>query len=136
MPPEALDDNPVYDASLDIFSYGAVTLYVITQQWPKPKAREKKNPSTGRRELVSEIKRRQKYLDKLATIAPNLWSLVCSCLDDNAVKRPLAEKVSEIIKSFQCKKTNLTDYSSKIKVDEVVPHVHLQVCFTSIHTPE
>ena len=33
MPPEALDDNPVYDTSLDIFSYGAVTLYVITQQW-------------------------------------------------------------------------------------------------------
>ena len=97
MPPEALDDNPVYDTSLDIFSYGAVTLYVIT---PEPKARERSNPATGRREVVSEIERRQNYLVKLAipAIGIALKPLVLSCLDDNAAKHPMAEEISDTIK--------------------------------------
>ena len=90
MPPEALDDNPVYDTSLDIFSYGAVTLYVITQQWPEPKARERFNLATGRRELVSAIERRQEYLDMFTVSALNaeLRPLVLSCLNDDSTKRP------------------------------------------------
>ena len=36
MPPEALTTNSRYGPSLDIFSYGGVVLYVVTQQWPHP----------------------------------------------------------------------------------------------------
>ena len=30
MPPEALDDKPVYGPSLDVFSFGGVILYVTS----------------------------------------------------------------------------------------------------------
>ena len=36
MPPECLADRPVYGVPLDVFSYGVVILYIITQLWPQP----------------------------------------------------------------------------------------------------
>ena len=65
MPPEALSIRPVYGPSLDIFSYGGVILNVATRQWPQPSDQVEFNPDTGRREVVSEVKRRQQYLDKM-----------------------------------------------------------------------
>ena len=36
MPPEALEDKPQYDTSLDVFSYGGITLHTVNGKWPKP----------------------------------------------------------------------------------------------------
>ena len=36
MPPEALDEPPVYSEKLDCFSFGVLTIQVITRQFPKP----------------------------------------------------------------------------------------------------
>ena len=48
MPPEALQPNPQYDQSLDIFSFGAVALYTASQKFPfaheiAPSVREVQN---------------------------------------------------------------------------------------------
>ncbi|XP_065884876.1 uncharacterized protein [Dysidea avara] len=98
MPPETLDDKPKYGPTLDIFSYGGVILYTITQQWPEPKAREKHNPYTGRRELVSEVDRRNDYLDKMTGVAIALDPLTRSCLNDSPDERPSITEVSRTIK--------------------------------------
>ena len=108
MPPEALDDNPAYGPSLDIFSYGAVILYVTTQDWPEPRAREKYNSVTGKRELVSEVERRQEYLGKIAEseVGIELRRLVVSCLDEDPAMRPVIADISRSIKGLKTQHSN------------------------------
>ena len=36
MPPEAVKDKPVYIEKIDCFSFGVITVQIITQQFPKP----------------------------------------------------------------------------------------------------
>jgi len=98
MPPEALANKPIYGPPMDVFSYGGVILNVITQLWPEPTDRECINPKTDKLELVSEVKRRQKYLDRMTDVAANLLPLVESCLDDQPKKRPTVTAISTQIK--------------------------------------
>ena len=116
MPPEALSIRPVYGPSLDVFSYGGVILNVTTQQWPQPSDAAEFNPDTGRRELVSEVKRRQCYLDKMTGGAADLKPLVISCLDDNAKSRPPLTQVSMTIKRVkdECSQKSSHDGMSPI----------------------
>ena len=101
MPPEALSKRPVYGPPLDVFSYGGVAINVITQQWPEPSDLIQVNPNTGRREVVSEVMRRQSYLDKITGLALELKPLVISCLDDEARNRPPVTHVSTEIKKVK-----------------------------------
>ena len=101
MPPEALTKKPVYGPSLDVFSYGGVALNVITQQWPEPTDREQLNPSTDKWEVVSEVTRRQKYLNMFTGGAADLLPLVTSCLNENPKKRPSVVEVSMEIKRIK-----------------------------------
>ena len=98
MPPEALSIRPVYGPSLDVFSYGGVILNVTTQLWPQPTDLVQINPDTGKREVVSEVKRRQHYLDKMTEGVEYLKPLVVSCLDDDPKVRPLAADISITVK--------------------------------------
>ena len=98
MPPECLADRPVYGVSLDVFSYGGVILYTITQLWPQPSSWVQFDPDTGRRMVLSELERRQRYLDKMTGGAADIKPLVMSCLDDNPKKRPPLTHVSMTIK--------------------------------------
>ena len=111
MPPEALSIKPVYGPSLDVFSYGGVILNVTTQLWPQPTDAAEFNPDTGRRKLVSEVKRRQQYLDKMTGGAADLKPLVMSCLSDNPKKRPPLIQISTTIKRVK------DEYSQKSSYD-------------------
>ena len=89
MPPESLCDKPVYDLSLDIFSFGGIVLYVTTQQWPSPSPWVIYDPVTNVKiTCTSEVERRQQYLDKMTGAYADLKPLVISCLDDNPKNRP------------------------------------------------
>ena len=112
MPPECLTDKPVYGLPLDVFSYGGVILCTITQLWPQPSSWLQLEPNTGRRVYLSEIQRRQHYLDNMTGDAANLKPLVISCLDDNPSSRPpVAQVTSEIkrIKYMHVKKSGCDD---------------------------
>ena len=65
MPPEALLDDAVYDISLDVFSFGGITLHVITEEWPTPGAPTQFDIVTRSTRGFNEIERRQQYLDKM-----------------------------------------------------------------------
>ena len=117
MPPEVLGTRPVYGPSLDVFSYGGVILNVTTQLWPQPTGLVEFNPDTGRSELVSEVKRRQQYLDKMTGGAAYLKPLVISCLDDNPNSRPPLTQVSMTIKRAK------DEYSQKSSCDGMSPIV-------------
>ncbi|XP_065910235.1 uncharacterized protein [Dysidea avara] len=97
MPAESLADRPVYGLPLDVFSFGGVILYTATQLWPQPSSWVQFD-SHGRRIAVTEVTRRQHYLDRMIEDAADLKPLVMSCLDDNPKNRPLIEQVSVEIK--------------------------------------
>ena len=89
MPPEALGSRPVYGTPLDVFSYGAVIIHGITQQWPHPTAHMELNPATGKQVLVTEVERRRKYLDMMSIITNELVQLTSSCLNTDPKRRPV-----------------------------------------------
>ena len=98
MPPEAQSNKPKYGTPLDVFSYGGVILNVITQVWPEPSDRNQFNPETKLWEVVSEVKRRQRYLDMMSKGAASLKLLAARCLDDDPDSRPEMAQVSTEIK--------------------------------------
>ena len=116
MPPEALSIRPVYGPLLDVFSYGGVILNVTTQLWPQPADRTQLNPDTDVWEVVSEVKRRQEYLDKMTEGATDLKSLVISCLSDSPKNRPPVTEVSMTIKRVKdvCSEKSSRDGMSPI----------------------
>ena len=98
MPPEALVDKPLYGLPLDVFSYGGVALYTVVGEWPEPSNQMEVDPKTRKRVALSEVERRQQYLDKMIEEAEVLRPLVEECLDDYPARRPTIEIVSERIK--------------------------------------
>ena len=98
MPPECLANKPVYGLPLDIFSFGGVTLYITTREWPQPAPWVDFDPNTGGRIVLTELQRRQQYLDKMTGVHTYLKPLVMSCLDDNPKNRPSVANVLSDIK--------------------------------------
>jgi len=99
MPPEALgEDNPVYGTPIDVFSFGEITLHVFSEKWPTPSGSKLIDPVTEKLVALTEIERRQKYLDKMTGKAAELRKIVEQCLNDNPDKRPPIQEVSIIIK--------------------------------------
>ena len=100
MPPEAVQDKPVYTEKIDCFSFGVITLQILTQQFPKPGDRRKKIeinqpgiPAGTVAEIrVSETERRQNHI---SIIDPNhsLLQVSLDCLKDRDVERPSAKQL-------------------------------------------
>ena len=98
MPPESLKDNPKYDTSLDVFSYGAIMLFISSHEWPAPTELVECDPDTDELKAYSEVQRRQKYLDSMPEETHSLRPLVKSCLSNKPASRPTMEVVSQTIK--------------------------------------
>ena len=101
MPPEALDDKPVYGPSLDVFSFGGVILHITSKQWPTPKSWAQTDRTTGKRVLLTEVERRQQYIDMITGDDMDLKPLAVSCLQDVPSMRPSAMDASEKIKQIK-----------------------------------
>ena len=91
MPPEAWLDNPVYNAALDVFSFGVVVLHTLTHEWPKPLGRFK-----SAMEVCPEVERRKRYLDKISD-SP-LKPVVEQCLSQLPKDRPSTNDVLKELK--------------------------------------
>ena len=148
MPPECLADRPVYGVPLDVFSYGGVILYTITQLWPQPSSWVQFEPDTGRRVYLSEMQRRQRYLDKMTGDAAKLKPLVMSCLDDNPIDRPVVSQISVMIRKVkdECSEKSGCDRMSpiiwwaqassdqRVKVCDLYIYIGSQLnCLKSVH---
>ena len=99
MPPEALDDTPEYGPPMDMFSFAGIILHTFNQQWPCPSKQVQFDPKTRRRVALSEVERRQQYLDKMIgdTDSEVLRPLMEECLDDDPAVRPTIAAVCERI---------------------------------------
>ena len=63
MPPEALADHPEYSTGLDVFSYGGLILHTVNQEWPTPTSNVELDHKMKPIKMLTEVERRQKYLD-------------------------------------------------------------------------
>ena len=98
MPPEALDHNPVYDNSLDVFSFGCLILHVLTGQFPVPNKEFVPKPNDpGSFVKVLEWDRRASYVQQVPH-DNGLLSIAKQCLDDNPSTRP---SMAEAIEKFK-----------------------------------
>ena len=94
MPPEALSPDPKYDAKLDVFSYGALTLYVANQEFPI--VYEPPMPPLVTKKQEIQIYKRKHWVDKMGVSHP-LHSMVMSCLMDHPDHRPTSKELNDII---------------------------------------
>ena len=97
MPLEALSTSPIYGPPMDVFSFAGIILHTFNQQWPSPTDAIQFDPKTRRRVALSEVERRQQYLDKMIGEAKELRPLVEECLDDDPAVRPTIASVCERI---------------------------------------
>ena len=108
MPPEAVQDEPVYTEKIDCFSFGVITLQILTRQFPKPGNRRKRIeishpglPSGTMAEVpIPEIERRQNHIGE---IDPNhsLLQVVLDCLKDRDVERPSSHQLCEAVTALK-----------------------------------
>ena len=91
MPPEAVQDNPIYTSKIDCFSFGVLVVQILTRQFPNPSNRrvhvpvQVRNTDARRQrilvEIVPEIDRRNNHI---SLIDPNhsLLPIALECLQD------------------------------------------------------
>ena len=97
MPPESLANSPIYGPPMDVFSFAGITLHTFNQQWPRPTEQVQFDPKTRKMMALTEIERRQQYLDKMIGEAVVLRPLVEECLDYDPAVRPTIATVCERI---------------------------------------
>ena len=112
MPPEALADDPTYSIGLDVFSYGGLILHTVNQEWPTPIGRVECDHKMTAIKVLTEIERRQKYLDMMTAQAEVLKSLVVRCLKNDPAERPTTANVLEVLKGLKVRTVKLKESSS------------------------
>ena len=107
MPPEAVEDKPVYCEKIVCFSFGEVVLQIMTQQFPKPGDRRQRvkldHPGlpAGTLELrVSELDRRQNHITQVDPSHP-LLLVVLDCLKDTDEERPSARRLCQTLATLK-----------------------------------
>ena len=91
MPPEALEPNPTYDTSLDMFSFGHLALFTVLQQNPGHLLPPNYNDKLTNDLLArSEVQRREKYVEILVeklTKDHLTTKMIVQCLNNSPAKR-------------------------------------------------
>jgi serine/threonine protein kinase len=103
MPPESVEDKPLYTETMDCFSFGVIIVQILTQQFPQPSDRNKiieiYHPQVkGRKVKVSvpEVERRQNHIS-LVDPSNTLLHIAFDCLKDQFNERPSAQKLCEYL---------------------------------------
>ena len=97
MPPEALNDNPDYDTSIDVYSFGVLVVHLLCAQWPMPSTGNIVNPENPDKLIaVTEFDRRLKFIEKIG-LNHALMPLIQKCLHNNPLSRPNATNLAETL---------------------------------------
>ena len=107
MPPEAVQDEPVYTEKIDCFSFGVIIIQMLTQQFPKPGNRRQRvevnHPGLPQGILemrLPEVDRRQNHISQVDPNHP-LLPIALDCLKDEDIERPPAQQLCERVTSLK-----------------------------------
>jgi serine/threonine protein kinase len=101
MPPETLAQDPSYNTKMDIFSFGVLSLHLVSQVWPIPTEPVQVVPG-GRLIPVSEIDRRKAQFDLMGS-SHCVFQLTTQCLQNDPGQRPEITKVVRTLEALQSK---------------------------------
>ena len=99
MPPETIQEEGVtqYNTAIDIFSFGVVSLFTLTQNFPRDlKPSTYRDPTTRKLVARSEIERREHYIQPMQAALGKTYLLVkltLDCLGYDPEDRPSAVEV-------------------------------------------
>ena len=127
MPPEALDDTPEYGSPMDVFSFAGIILHTFNQRWPSPSKNVKFDSKTRKMVALSEVERRQQYLDKMTGETEVLRALVEECLDYDPAVRPTIATVCERIQVSKDAYMNECPHDSVITIYQQVDQLRIEV---------
>ena len=122
MPPEALEPNAKYNAKLDIFSFGVLSLYTLTQIFPVLKAPTYID-SDGRIAARSEIDRRIDYIEQIQHDFGRHHPLVLmikQCLHDDPRRRPTLDEVLQRLNEAKIKLGHHDEQMSRPEVEQAL----------------
>ena len=105
MAPEALQDEPVYSAKLDVFQAGVLMIQIITRKFPDPdratrRITDTRSPTGVILMPVLETERRQNHLSLIPQTHPML-RLSLDCLKDRDKDRPTAQQVCQQLSTLK-----------------------------------
>ena len=105
MPPEAMGGSTHYDSSLDVFSFGHLSLFTVIQSPVHPLLPSIHTDPTGILHARSEVERREKFIRKAKELLSedrSLLDLITQCLSNLPICRPSA---AELVTRLQEMKT-------------------------------
>ena len=133
MPPEAIapaesdDQKSKYDVSIDVFSFGVVTIFTIGETFPcDPLAPTYTNRETGLLVARTELQRRSKYMQNVNTQLRScgqlrgdhpLIQLIQQCLQNVPAKRP---SIREVLALIELARAGIRDEESERNKEELV----------------
>ena len=111
MPPEALVQNPSYDATMDIFSFGVLTVHTVIQVCPIPSETFSRDPNKpGEYITLSEVDRRRAFFEQMGD-SNALTPLAKQCLDRDPRLRPklvdITTRLEELVSEYQPAKNSI-----------------------------
>ena len=133
IPPEAVQDKPVYTEKIDCFSFGVIIVQILTQQFPNPGDRLKEvkfnHPGLPRGIVcirVPETNRRQKHISE---IPPNesLLSIALNCLKDKDSERPSAHYLCERVADLKGSPKHMDSARTVQDKDEMIQSQTIQM---------
>jgi serine/threonine protein kinase len=133
MPPEAVQDKPVYTEKIDCFSYGVIIVQILTRQFPEPGDRlermELNHPGIRTRSVLVEIPEVDRRQNHISQVNPNhsLLPIALDCLKDKDSERPSAHQLCERVADLNGK----SDYRDSARAiqdkDEVIRQLRQQI---------
>ena len=130
MPPEAVQDKPVYTEKIDCFSFGVITVQILTRQFPKPGDRlqevELNHQGLPKRKLLmqmSEVDRRQTHISQVDQ-NHSLLPIALNCLKDKDNERPSAHQLCERVADLKGMSEYIVSAQDK---DEVIRSLTIHV---------
>ena len=120
MPPEVMIPNPLYDISVDIFSYGIMLIHMFSGLWPEPQVGPNKIEA-GKLVPASEAERREVFLRAIGNNHP-LMDLILKCISNDPQKRPdvreLERRLAEMMLQFPTSIVNPLELLCPIKAEK------------------
>ncbi len=131
MPPEALDEPPVYTEKLDNFSLGVIIVQINTRLFPNPTDRfadrELVDPNFPTEKIrakvtVPEVERRQAHISRING-TDSLLPIALECLKNEEFERPTSKELCQLLGSLKetpiyqqsCAEDNIRAKDEKIK---------------------
>ena len=96
MPPEAMGGSTHYDSSLDVFSFGHLSLFTVIQSPVHPLLPPIHTDPTGTLQARSEVERREEFMRKTKELLSedhSLLDLITQCLSNLPTDRPSTAKL-------------------------------------------